>query len=174
MEHIRHAVSRMQQNVLPQQQEQHSASRAPADSGDVVFWHSAEYSGWLWKQGEHIRTWRKRWFVLKRGKLAWFKDANVTSESSPRGIVELRRCLSVRGASDVLNSPCAFEVATQQRSMFFYAPNPEERGHWINALGKVRTSRLSYSLCLSTHPFTTLQLSITYLQSLVMSSASFF
>lgn len=130
MEHLKHVINRMNPSTPP------GAASTTAE-GTVQFFHSAEHAGWLWKQGEHIRTWRKRWFVLKHGKLAWFKDANVTSQSIPRGVIELRRCLSVRGATDALNSSCAFEVATQQRSMFFIAESEDERGQWINALGKV-------------------------------------
>ena len=32
----------------------------------VEFWHHPEKAGWMHSQGEHIRTWRKRWFVLKQ------------------------------------------------------------------------------------------------------------
>lgn len=48
------------------------------DSGNVRFWENPERSGWLWKQGELFRNWRRRWFVLKDGKLFWFKSDAVT------------------------------------------------------------------------------------------------
>lgn len=32
----------------------------------VEFWHHPEKAGWMHSQGEHIKTWRKRWFVLKQ------------------------------------------------------------------------------------------------------------
>jgi hypothetical protein len=32
----------------------------------VEFWHGPEKTGWMHSQGEHIKTWRKRWFVLKQ------------------------------------------------------------------------------------------------------------
>lgn len=32
----------------------------------VEFWHNPEKTGWMHSQGEHIKTWRKRWFVLKQ------------------------------------------------------------------------------------------------------------
>ena len=56
------------------------------DTGGVEFWHGAERAGWLMKQGEIIKTWRRRWFVLKEGKMFWFLDQNVTAASAdPRG-----------------------------------------------------------------------------------------
>lgn len=32
----------------------------------VEFWRAPEKAGWMQSQGEHIRTWRRRWFVLKQ------------------------------------------------------------------------------------------------------------
>lgn len=32
----------------------------------VEFWRSPEKAGWMQSQGEHIKTWRRRWFVLKQ------------------------------------------------------------------------------------------------------------
>nr|BAD82044.1 pleckstrin homology (PH) domain-containing protein-like [Oryza sativa Japonica Group]BAD82313.1 pleckstrin homology (PH) domain-containing protein-like [Oryza sativa Japonica Group] len=52
------------------------ASSADTDTtGGVEFWRSPERAGWLTKQGEYIKTWRRRWFVLKQGRLFWFKDS---------------------------------------------------------------------------------------------------
>ena len=28
--------------------------------------------------GEYIKTWRRRWFVLKQGKIFWFKSDIIT------------------------------------------------------------------------------------------------
>lgn len=43
----------------------------------VEFWRSPEKSGWMYSQGEVIKTWRRRWFVLKQGFLFRFADQNV-------------------------------------------------------------------------------------------------
>lgn len=43
-------------------------SKKPAllTADQVEFWKAPEKAGWMHSQGEHIRTWRKRWFVLKQ------------------------------------------------------------------------------------------------------------
>lgn len=41
-------------------------------------------SGYLMKKGERRKTWKKRWFVLRTEKLAYYKDDKV---SGPRGIL---------------------------------------------------------------------------------------
>jgi len=51
--------------------------RAEERVAGVEFWHSPERGGWLMKQGEFIKTWRRRWFILKQGKIFWFKTDEV-------------------------------------------------------------------------------------------------
>lgn len=104
--------------------------------GDVEFWHNPERAGWLMKQGEYIKTWRRRWFVLKQGKIFWFKSDVVTPDSVPRGVVEVKKCLSIKGAEDIINKPHAFEVSTTESSMFFIADSDKEKEDWINAVGR--------------------------------------
>ena len=79
-----------------------------SDTGGVQFWHEPEREGWLEKQGAFrdmprqctvyaahsnkvnvpkwstsapgtwLRNWRRRWFILKDGKMMWFKDNIIT------------------------------------------------------------------------------------------------
>jgi hypothetical protein len=61
------------------------------NADEVEFWHSPDKDGWLHSQGEVIKTWRKRWFVLKDGYLFRFLDDKVTPTSKPRGIIDLEK-----------------------------------------------------------------------------------
>ena len=76
----------------------------PEDYSGIDFWSNPERVGWLTKQGEYIKTWRRRWFVLKQGKLLWFKESTITRTSVPRGVIHVSRCLTVKGAEDSINS----------------------------------------------------------------------
>ncbi|CAL4908466.1 unnamed protein product [Urochloa decumbens] len=113
-----------------------SPSAADAASGGVEFWHGAERTGWLNKQGEYIKTWRRRWFVLKQGRLFWFKDPAVTRASVPRGVIPVASCLTVKGAEDVLNRQFAFELSTPAETMYFIADSEKEKEEWINSIGR--------------------------------------
>ncbi|KAK8457690.1 hypothetical protein SEVIR_3G228600v4 [Setaria viridis] len=114
-----------------------SSPTAPdAASGGVEFWHGAERVGWLNKQGEYIKTWRRRWFVLKQGRLFWFKDPAVTRASVPRGVIPVASCLTVKGAEDVLNRQFAFELSTPAETMYFIADSEKEKEEWINSIGR--------------------------------------
>ncbi|KAI4382780.1 hypothetical protein MLD38_008697 [Melastoma candidum] len=118
----------------------------PADPDIPVleFWSRPERAGWLSKQGEYLPTWRRRWFVLKQGKLFWFKDSVVTRTSVPRGVIPAADCLTVKGAEDVLNKQCAFEISTRSDRMYFIADSEKEKEDWINAIGRsiVQQSRV--------------------------------
>lgn len=121
-----------------------SASEANGDDYDgIEFWGMAERAGWLTKQGEYIKTWRRRWFVLKQGKLFWFKESNVTRASCPRGIIPLGDRLTVKGAEDVLNRQFSFELSTRNETMYFIADTDKEKEDWINSIGRsiVQNSR---------------------------------
>ena len=109
---------------------------ATHDTCGVEFWRDPERCGWLMKQGDIVKTWRRRWFVLKDGKLFWFADAAVTSSSTTRGVIDVSKCLSVKGAEDVLNRQHGFELSSRSDTMYFIADSAKEKEDWINALGK--------------------------------------
>lgn len=104
--------------------------------GDVEFWHGNERAGWLMKQGEFIKTWRRRYFVLKQGKIFWFKSDVITPDSVPRGVIEVNRCLSIKGAEDAINKPFAFEISTTDSNMYFVADKDKDKEDWINSIGR--------------------------------------
>ncbi|XP_057482809.1 pleckstrin homology domain-containing protein 1-like [Actinidia eriantha] len=108
----------------------------PEDYDGVEYWSSPERAGWLTKQGDYIKTWRRRWFVLKQGKLLWFKAPSVTRTSEPRGVIPVGSCLTVRGAEDALNKPFAFEISTDRFTMYFVADSEKDKEDWINSIGR--------------------------------------
>merc|ERR1711934_69426 len=143
--------------------------RAEERIAGVEFWHSPERCGWLMKQGEYIKTWRRRWFILKQGKIFWFKTEEVgpvswdqrppslvarlvplcsrfprSQTSIPRGVVDISRCLSIKGAEDVINKAHAFELSTNTETMFFIADSDKEKEEWISSVGRaiVRQSKI--------------------------------
>ncbi|KAB2084204.1 hypothetical protein ES319_A05G319500v1 [Gossypium barbadense] len=102
----------------------------------VEFWSNPERTGWLAKQGEYIKTWRLRWFVLKQGRLLWFKESSITRASRPRGVIPVATCLTVKGAEDILNMQYAFELSTRKETMYFTADSENEKEDWINSIGR--------------------------------------
>ncbi|KAK4403377.1 Pleckstrin homology domain-containing protein 1 [Sesamum angolense] len=113
-----------------------TAQAGPHEYDGVEFWGTPERAGWLTKQGEYIKTWRRRWFVLKQGKLFWFKESTVTRASIPRGVIPVANCLTVKGAEDVLNRQFAFVLSTRRDTMYFIADSEKEKEDWVNSIGR--------------------------------------
>ena len=84
---------------------------------EVEFWHKAEKSGWLQSQGEHLRTWRRRWFVLKQGFLFRFADQNVVANSKPRGIVDLSKVTDVSSGREATGKNNSITLSTESGSV---------------------------------------------------------
>mmetsp|Transcript_14399 Transcript_14399/g.17450 ORF Transcript_14399/g.17450 Transcript_14399/m.17450 type:complete len:118 (+) Transcript_14399:99-452(+) len=107
-----------------------------APPGPVVdFWNQPDRAGWLQKQGKFIKTWRRRYCVMKDGKIFWFKTDKLDSTSQTRGIIDISQCLSVRGAEEVLNKPFTFEISVGQKTEYFIADTEKEKEDWISAIG---------------------------------------
>ncbi|KAK1364985.1 pleckstrin homology domain-containing protein 1-like [Heracleum sosnowskyi] len=119
------------------------AAQTSADYDGVEFWSHPERSGWLTKQGEYIKTWRRRWFILKQGKLFWFKDPVITRGSVPRGVIPVATCLTVKGAEDVIHKEFAFQLSTKSETMYFIADSDKEKEDWISSASSFRSFRFS-------------------------------
>ena len=111
-------------NILPAIQQACISAPVDALSGlqlptqdEVEFWHKAEKSGWLQSQGEHLRTWRRRWFVLKQGFLFRFADQNVVASSKPRGIVDLSKVTDVSSGREATGKNNSITLSTEAGSV---------------------------------------------------------
>ncbi|KAI7842789.1 hypothetical protein COHA_003535 [Chlorella ohadii] len=89
-------------------------SKKPAllTADQVEFWRAPEKAGWMQSQGEHIKTWRRRWFVLKQGFLFRFADDKVGPSSKPRGIVDLSTVTDVSDGGATTGRPKSIKLST--------------------------------------------------------------
>ncbi|CAN4095797.1 unnamed protein product [Withania somnifera] len=73
---------------------------------------------------------------IETRQIFWFKQVNITRGSTPRGIVPVSNCLTVKGADDVLNKQFAFEISSRSGTMYFIADSEKEKEDWINSIGR--------------------------------------
>lgn len=115
-----------------------------ADPGaaGVEYWRGGDHSGWLFKKGEHLSTWRKRWFVLKDGRLFWFAtDKALSPAVKPRGCIPLKACPGAKGVPLAeAGKPYAFELqgpdALATGCRHLAAESESEKDAWVAALAK--------------------------------------
>lgn len=89
----------------------------------------SEKTGWLVKEGGSIKTWKKRFFILKNAELSYYK--NKGEEELGRIILATATLIQ---ASDKRKKPNCFEVVTPSRIYAFSAETEQERTEWLAAL----------------------------------------
>jgi len=85
--------------------------------------------GFLVKEGGSIKTWKKRYFVMKNGALVYSKKA----DTSNLGFIELAKSGSIQ-ACDYKDKKFCFSIETSKRVFYMFAPSEEERQSWVSAL----------------------------------------
>jgi len=99
----------------------------------------ADKEGWMTKQGGSIKTWKKRWFVLKGNKLYYFKGK---TDDDAKGLIDLEADTLVRNESDnkKVNKKSANMLSIQaqgwkgRRCFYMFPDSHTEQIEWIEAL----------------------------------------
>ena len=130
-----------------------------AGAAGVEFWKAPDHSGWLHKKGEHLATWRRRWFVLKDGRLFWFlSDKGITPATKPRGFVPLSGFGTfARGAPvSEAGKPYALEVGCAEASLVgcrhLAADSEADKDAWVAAISRAAASASAAAAASSSSP----------------------
>ncbi|KAM6201112.1 pleckstrin homology domain-containing family H member 1 [Rhynchocyon petersi] len=90
---------------------------------------SLEKSGYLLKMGSRVKTWKRRWFVLRQGQIMYYKSPNDVIRK-PQGQVELNsRCQIVRGEGSQ-----TFQLISEKKTYYLTADSPSLLEEWIRVL----------------------------------------
>jgi len=93
--------------------------------------------GYLTKQGGAIKTWKKRWFVLKGPKLWYFKSK---TDTCAKGFIELEATTLVRDESATKKKKTMFSIQARglkgRRVFMMYPDTQQEAAEWIEAIRK--------------------------------------
>eukprot|EP00834_Sanchytrium_tribonematis_P007713 NODE_745_length_4263_cov_0.629923.p2 type:complete len:361 gc:universal NODE_745_length_4263_cov_0.629923:1211-129(-) len=92
--------------------------------------------GWLVKQGNYIKNWRARWFVLYPNELYYFKDPQ--EEKSPTN------CFLLNGAEcklyDKIGNTCFELTLPNGEKRYMKSDTKTDRDNWVEAINAARTS----------------------------------
>ncbi|KAF9338711.1 hypothetical protein BGZ91_008122 [Linnemannia elongata] len=113
-------------------------------------------AGYLMKKGERIKIWKKRWFVLRTSKFAYYKDDKE---------YELLRILDVRDVHRAAEVPmkhksAVFVILTPRRTFTVQAKSVAEMQEWLQAINqaKVQSDFMASTSDLESFAGSTLQL----------------
>ncbi|XP_040581773.1 uncharacterized protein CG43867 isoform X4 [Lepeophtheirus salmonis] len=93
---------------------------------------SLEKSGYLTKLGGKIKSWKRRYFVLKSGALSYWKSQHDTHRK-PQGLISLDESCRVsrnQGSN-------TFEIATGSKTYYLTADNQPVMEDWVRVLQNV-------------------------------------
>ncbi|XP_044728527.1 uncharacterized protein CG43867 isoform X4 [Chrysoperla carnea] len=94
---------------------------------------SLEKSGHLAKLGGKLKTWRKRWFVLKNGVLSYWKTQNDVNRK-PQGQIVLDEICRITRA----DGAATFEISTGKKTYYLTADSIATMEDWIRVLQNVQ------------------------------------
>ncbi|KAF9370472.1 hypothetical protein CPC16_003690, partial [Podila verticillata] len=91
-------------------------------------------SGYLMKKGERIKIWKKKWFVLRTSKLAYYKDSK---EYELVRIVDIR---DIHRAAEVVvkHKSFVFVILTPRRTFTVQAESAEDMEDWIRSINQAK------------------------------------
>jgi len=92
--------------------------------------HPPDYDGYLTKQGGSIKTWKRRYFILKEKTLYYYKTPKDTFFT---GKIELEPTSLVKEEQGK-KKPNLFSITTAKRIFFMFPDKPEEVKGWVDAI----------------------------------------
>jgi hypothetical protein len=125
--------------------------------------------GWIFKKGEYIKTWRRRYFVLRKdGTLLGYKSQPIDGSNEPCNNFTIRSCqiMSLDQNRMYIFIIRGLQFTTVIERMF-YAETEVERSEWIDAVRYVFVSipllqihTPAFTIFMTSHIFT--QILLTY------------
>lgn len=96
-----------------------------------------DMNGFLTKRGAIRMNWKKRWFILKAHFLFYYKGAK---DDTPAGIIGLRG-YDVEESSEFGKANLfMIKQSLARRTYYIFAPNPESKFKWMEAIRQSATS----------------------------------
>ncbi|SPO20711.1 related to tandem ph domain-containing protein-2 (tapp2) [Ustilago trichophora] len=92
-------------------------------------------SGYLEKKGEKRKTWKKRWFVLRSSKLAYYKNDKEYQLLRFIDVGDIKTVASV----ELKKSVNTFGIVTPKRTFYVRASSRPEMESWIEKLNEIMT-----------------------------------
>ncbi|XP_037551145.1 pleckstrin homology domain-containing family H member 1 [Nematolebias whitei] len=108
---------------------EHKVQRTSTYSCESSGPETLEKSGYLLKMGGQVKAWKRRWFILRKGELLYYKSPSDVIRK-PQGQIQLNSsCCIVRG-----EAAQTFQLITEKTTFFLTADSPNILEEWIRVL----------------------------------------
>ncbi|XP_041353761.1 pleckstrin homology domain-containing family H member 2-like isoform X2 [Gigantopelta aegis] len=91
-----------------------------------------EKCGYLSKLSGKVKTWKRRWFVLRNGELFYYKSQHDVLRK-PQGSIMLDEQTKIVKSS----AECTFEIFNSKKTHYLTANSPAELERWVRLLNRV-------------------------------------
>merc|ERR1711879_833055 len=95
---------------------------------------TADKDGWLTKQGGKIKTWKKRWFVLKGDTLYYFKTQKDSEQTGEIKLLSTSACTPEPGKSK--GKKYQFSVGPPSRVYYIFDETEKGMQQWVDKISK--------------------------------------
>ncbi|XP_022667978.1 pleckstrin homology domain-containing family H member 1-like isoform X4 [Varroa destructor] len=109
----------------------HAHSASPKRHDTTTTHQLTEKCGYLSKLGGPLKTWRKRWFVLREGRLHYYKSEGDVLRRKVKGEVVLDEAARVQRTNEGMPT---FEVVTARRTFSLTADSMLLMEEWLRAI----------------------------------------
>jgi len=92
---------------------------------------SSQKDGWMWKQGGSIKSWKRRYFILKGATIYYYK---AQKDSEITGRIDLEPRSTVTSDASIKKTAYGFCVRTEKRIYPIVAEKNEDMVSWIKAI----------------------------------------
>ncbi|KAJ3448633.1 ada2a-containing complex component 3 isoform d [Anaeramoeba flamelloides] len=90
-------------------------------------------SGYTFKQGGNVKSWKKRWVVIRGKQILYYKHVD---DETPMGIIHLSKHCHVE-ATDQKKYTCCFKLDVPNRRTFIFSAASEiDKTEWIKEIEK--------------------------------------
>jgi len=94
---------------------------------------TSEREGFMTKMGNRLKTWKRRFFVMRDGFLYYYRSHNGGQEM--RGAIPLYNC-KIEISREIPIEQLGFQIITAIRSYHVYADTDRETQEWMDAITK--------------------------------------
>lgn len=96
--------------------------------------HSGDHSGWIYKQGSLVKSWKRRFMVLRGKQLTYYDTAKITSNVKEKGSFQV---ITVELSNEIQNGLIVH--GRNGRVLKLYTDNAEATSAWYNAIMEATT-----------------------------------